>query len=121
MGGLELHDGTLTVTEIGTAGHSGEFAFLSACQTATGSTTLPDEAISLAAAMHYTGYRHVIGTLWSVYARAAALVADDIYTELTLGGTPTAERAANALHTAILRLRDSQPPSWWTPFIHIGP
>jgi CHAT domain len=43
-----------------------DLAFLSACQTAAGSVRLLDEAIHLAAAMQFVGYRHVIATLWTI-------------------------------------------------------
>jgi hypothetical protein len=122
-GGLLLADGILTIADIGAARYGGEFAFLSACQTATGGAALPDEAISLAAALHYTGYRHVIATLWSVYDRAAADIARDVYADLTLDGMLAPGRAAYALHAAVRRLRHGRrlAPSRWTPFIHTGP
>jgi hypothetical protein len=37
-----------------------------ACQTATGSVRHLDEAIHLAAAMQFLGYRHVIATMWTI-------------------------------------------------------
>ena len=52
-----------------------EFAFLGACETAVGGSRLPEEAINLAAGMQFAGYRHVIGTLWSVADTATARVA----------------------------------------------
>ena len=55
--GLALTDGVLRLTDIVDGQHTGEFAFLSACKTATGGVSLPDEAITLAAALHYTGLR----------------------------------------------------------------
>jgi hypothetical protein len=123
QGQLLLHDQPLTITDIGAAQHDGEFAFLSACMTATGGLTLPDEAITLAAAMHYTGYRHVIGTLWSVYDDTAADVAQAVYADLTSTGDFAPGRAAHALHKAIKGLRDSGtvPLHAWTPFTHTGP
>ena len=82
----------------------------------------PDEAVTLAAALHYTGYRHVIGTLWSIHDKTAAEVADAVYTDLTSTGTFEPSRAASALHTAIRRLRDAgKPLSRWMPFTHTGP
>lgn len=123
QGGLLLHDRSLTVTDIGAGHHHGEFAFLSACMTAAGGLTLHDEAITLAAAMHYTGYRHVIGTMWSVYDDTAAEVAEAVYADLTSSGDFAPGRAAHALHKAIKELRDSgkAPLYAWAPFAHIGP
>ncbi|MFF3095507.1 CHAT domain-containing protein [Streptomyces cyaneofuscatus] len=122
-GGLLLSDRTLTVEDVSATRNQGEFAFLSACKTATGGLTLTDEVITLAAALHYTGYRHVIGTLWSVYDRSAAAVAAAVYTELTSGGRFSPVRSAYALHAAAMWLRDTDPsrPSTWMPFVHIGP
>jgi hypothetical protein len=123
QGGLLLHDRTLSIADISAGHYRGELAFLSACMTATGGLDLADEAITLAAALHYTGYRHVIGTLWSVYDSTAADVAEAVYTGLTATGQFEPARSANALHDAVRYLRDTKhlPPSAWTPFTHTGP
>ncbi|MDQ0710647.1 hypothetical protein QFZ55_000099 [Streptomyces luteogriseus] len=121
---LSLHDGdALRVTDIGAQRHRGEFTFLSACQTATGGVRLPDETITLAAALHHTGYRQVVGTLWSVYDDIAADVAAQVYRDLTSTGRFEPGSAARALHTAVRRLRDEQraAPGDWAPFTHTGP
>jgi CHAT domain-containing protein len=49
-------------------------AFLSACKTATGGLLATDEAITLMSGLTYTGWRHVIGTLWTVADETAARV-----------------------------------------------
>jgi CHAT domain-containing protein len=121
-GGVLLYDRRLTIADISEGQYHADFTFLSACKTATGGITLPDEAITLAAALHYTGYRHVIDTLWSIHDKTAADVARAVYTDLTSGGTFEPSRAARALHTAIRGLRDAgKPLSQWMPFIHTGP
>jgi tetratricopeptide (TPR) repeat protein len=122
-GGLALSDGTLTVTGLSAQGHAGEFAFLAACQTATGGAALPDETISLATAIHYAGYRHVVATLWSAYDFALAEVTRMVYDDLAASGCLSPARSAEALHSAVRRLRDTdrERSSWWAPFIHIGP
>ncbi|MFC4049872.1 CHAT domain-containing protein [Actinomadura syzygii] len=121
-GGLIVHDGRITVAELGSGSRDGEFAFLSACKTATGGVALPNEAMSLAAALRYSGYRHVLATLWSVYDTVAARIAADVYTELLASGRFRPETAATALDRAVRRLRERDPrPSAWTPFAHFGP
>ncbi|MGW6932931.1 CHAT domain-containing protein [Lentzea sp. NPDC054927] len=122
-GGLVLQDGTLTVTDVVATEHHGEFAFLSACKTAVGGTALADEAITLAAALHYTGYRHVIGTMWSVYDKTAGEVADVVYRNLTATGAFAVDRSAQALHDAVSEVRRAGDGrlSTWTPFTHTGP
>ncbi|XVU20762.1 CHAT domain-containing protein [Actinoplanes sp. CA-054009] len=122
-GGLLLHDGLLSITDITARRYRGDFAFLSACKTATGGIDLPDEAITLAAALHYTGYTHVIATLWSVWDAGAADVSQSVYEGMVDGGGLHPERSARALHNAVVDLRSRHPrrPGVWTPFIHIGP
>jgi len=72
-----------------------EFAGLSACKTATGGAELLDEAITLAAALHYTGYRHVIGTLWSVHdSPGTADLFATIYRDMAVNGRVRPERSA---------------------------
>jgi len=124
--GLILHDGVLTVTDIAKAsrnrfGHA-EFAFLSACKTAVSGLILPDEGINLTAAMQYAGYRQVIGTLWSVWDNSAAEITERVYARLIKGGQFEPSIAAEALHDAVLQLRDLTPnaPSIWASFIHVG-
>ncbi|MEU6730061.1 CHAT domain-containing protein [Nonomuraea wenchangensis] len=116
---LALHDADLTVLDLTTVGvEGGDLAFLSACETAQGDTALTDEAIHLAAAFHLIGYRHVIGTLWSLNDASAAEVAKDVYEELTRN---SATEPAVALHRAVTRLRaQSRSPMIWAPFVHIG-
>jgi len=120
--GLELSDGTLTITRLSGARYSGELAFLSACRTAAGGVDLPDEVITLAAALNYTGYRHVVATLWSVDPAVAADVATAVYAELITGGGFHPDGSAAALHHAVRTLRDGgRPLDEWLPFTHTGP
>ena len=122
-GGLLVQDGTLAVTDLSSQQYSGDFAYLSGCKTAVGGVHLPDEAITLAAALRYTGYRHVIATLWSIWDREAAQVAEEVYRDVAPGGVLDADRTAEALHHAVRRLRAKHlhRPSVWTPFAHTGP
>lgn len=122
-GGVLVQDGPLTVTDLSAQQYRGEFAYLSGCKTAVGGVNLPDEAITLAAALHYTGFRHVIATLWSVWDRDAARVARAVYQAVAPGGVLHADGAARALHHAVRDLRAARPgrPSAWTPFTHTGP
>jgi CHAT domain len=124
QGGFALHDGMLAVTDIAEQQYQAEFAGLFACQTATGGTGLLDEAIKLAAALHYTGYRHVIGTFWSVSDSAPTIeLIGNVYRHVTVDGSFRPDRSARALHQATRSLRDSYPdhPSVWTSFAHTGP
>jgi CHAT domain-containing protein len=62
-----LNDGTLTVTDLmQTKTPRAFFAFLSACESAAATDDLLDETVHLAAAMLFTGFRSVVGTMWLV-------------------------------------------------------
>jgi CHAT domain-containing protein len=123
-GGVLLADGILTIAEIGGGRNDqGEFACLSACKTAIGGVSALDEAITLVAALQHAGWRHVIGTLWSVWDTAAVDVTASLYPLLVSNGTFRPDKAAPALHHAVRELRDRTPsqPSMWAPFLHAGP
>jgi CHAT domain-containing protein len=103
---------------------SADLAFLSACQTATGSTKLQDEAVHLTAGMLLAGYRGVIGTMWSIMDNDAPQVARDVYAHLLERSPPDPTRAAEALHLAVRKLQE-QPGGkksflHWVPFVHFG-
>jgi CHAT domain-containing protein len=120
--GLLLADGRLTVAGIISKKLTGEFVFLCACMTAASSSTMLNETITLASALHYAGYRHVIATLWSVLDNVSADLAMAVYDALTATGSFRPMVAATALCAAVLELRTEYPnqPSVWAPFVHIG-
>jgi CHAT domain-containing protein len=63
-----LRDGDLRVRDLMQLDlqHS-VLAFLSACETARGDNTQPDQAVHLAASMLFCGFRSVIATMWCVH------------------------------------------------------
>ncbi|KAK0502223.1 CHAT domain-containing protein [Armillaria luteobubalina] len=102
-----------------------DFAYLSACQTATGDESLSEESVHLAAGMLMAGYQSVIATLWSIRDVDAPLVAEEVYSRLFEDGEPDSEKAAIALHHAVQSLRkrvEDESDSFvrWVPFIHVG-
>lgn len=122
--GLFLHDDVLHLSDIikNPLPHA-DFAFLSACQTATGDQKYPDEAIHLAAGMLLAGYDSVIATMWSIQDNDAPRVANDVYHYLLKDEKPKSMHAAKALHIAIQKLqKQHQGGSFisWVPFIHVG-
>jgi CHAT domain-containing protein len=121
-----MHDDQLlTLSHIAKASieMTAEFAFLSACQSATGSKLLPDEVVHLAAGFQFVGFRGVIGTLWSVGDEDALHIAEQIYSQLFKDGVrAAASDAALALNQAVRYLRDEQqiPFVRLIPFVHFG-
>ncbi|MFD9193625.1 CHAT domain-containing protein [Streptomyces phaeochromogenes] len=122
-GGVLLNDGLLTVAELAADHRPRVFAFLSACKTGLGGIVLPDEAMALSAALHFTGFRHVIAALWSIEDTAAAEVTETMYQSLFADGTFAVNDAALALHHAVrgLRARSPEQPSSWMAHTHTGP
>jgi CHAT domain-containing protein len=120
--GLLLHDGNLKLSNLvrESLPHA-EFAFLSACQTATGDEAIAEESAHLAGGMLLAGYRGVIATMWSINDGDAPQVAEDVYKRMLKDGKPNRMEAARGLHEAVKRLRESGAGFLsWVPFIHVG-
>ncbi|KAJ7625756.1 CHAT domain-containing protein, partial [Roridomyces roridus] len=79
-----------------------DFAFLSACQTATGDEKLQEESVHLAAGMLLAGYRGVIATMWTIMDQDAPQVTKDT-------SPPDPTKAAEALHFAVQKLLERYP------------
>jgi tetratricopeptide (TPR) repeat protein len=123
-GALHLAGGDLSVLRLAAHELDGaDLAYLSACRTAGGAPALADETINLAAAFQLAGYRHVIGTQWSIADSDAAVVAESVYRRLTTTGRPDSTDAAAALSeaTGLLRARYPDRPDRWAGYIHLGP
>lgn len=118
-----LYDGGLTLRDFLTAhpGFSG-LAFLSACETAAFSLTAPNEVLHLSAAVQFCGFANVIGTQWPVKDVFASKLADVFYRELFCeGNSVTLASSAEALHSSLMKLKDSGVPvEDLITFIHIG-
>ncbi len=114
----------LTVADITALNLTTDLAYLSACDTGVTAPRLADESLHITGAFHLAGYRHVIGTLWSVDDLAAAEIAADFYAHLTTQGTtpPQPDRSAHALHHASRDLRARYPstPTYWAAHTHTG-
>jgi hypothetical protein len=122
-GGLLLRDGMLTIADITIQRSRGDFAGLSACKTAVGGVSLLDETITLAAALHYTGFRHVVAAQWSVDDATSAIVFNAFYKKLAADERLLIEDSAVALHEVVRAVRDTArgKPRFWAPFTHTGP
>lgn len=121
--GLVLPHDTVTVLDIAARSWRADFAGLAACKTAVGGVKLLDESISLAAALHYTGYQHVVGTLWSVLDTVTTELFTELYSAMYTTGDLDASLSPAALHQAVRALRNDHRtrPRLWAPFIHVGP
>ncbi|KAG2355830.1 CHAT domain-containing protein [Suillus spraguei] len=107
-----MRDGPLMIKDIILSNwHNPEFAFLSACHTTVGDEKSLDESIHLAAAMQFSGFRSVIGSMWSVDDEIARQVVSAFYEKLIDdSGRLDCTRAAVALHRAVKKLRRNNVP-----------
>ncbi|KAG1747924.1 CHAT domain-containing protein [Suillus paluster] len=118
-----MRDGLLTIKDIVRSDWQNlQFAFLSACHTTVGDKKSPDESIHLAAAMQFSGFHSVIGSMWSVDNEVARQMASAFYLHLIDGsGRLDCTWAAVALHKAVKTLRCNKiPPEQQIVFFHIG-
>jgi hypothetical protein len=118
---LLLHDGPLAIQEIAAIhAEQAELAYLSACETFSGGSTAPDEAITLASAVQLAGYRHVIGAQWPIADGIAPEMARRVYAGIREGGV---RDTGMAVHDAVRALRRNWPdaPAIWAPYVHVGP
>ncbi|TEB19782.1 hypothetical protein FA13DRAFT_1820698 [Coprinellus micaceus] len=127
-----FHNGTLDLASILRKNlKNADLAFLSACQTSTGDSKLPDEAVHLAAGMLAAGYRRVVGTMWSIGDKTAQEISTSFYDwlfdhrDLGSGSRFDGTLSAYALHHSIQKLRDDLGDTddailAWAPFVHWG-
>jgi CHAT domain-containing protein len=118
-----MRDGPLMIKDIIRSNwQNPEFAFLSACHTTVGDENSPDESIHLAAAMQFSGFRSVIGSMWSVDDDVAQQVVSTFYDKLVDdSGRLDCRQAAMALHKAVKKLRRKNVAlEQQIVFVHIG-
>lgn len=105
-----------------------DLAFLAACDSATsgGTSNTPDEALHLAAAVQFGGFRSVIGTLWPIDDRDGRKVAQAFYN--IMFEKDDSRQSADVLRQVILKMKNRKGP-WrgdtpkvdrWAGYIHIG-
>ena len=103
-----------------------EFAFLAACHTAELTDESPaDEALHLAAAVQYCGFRSVVGTMWAMADTDGRDLAENFYKSVFSGGKRGVyhyERTAEALRDAVVILRRKKRMSLerWVNYVHYG-
>ena len=116
-----LGDGKLTLMRIIQERYTNsEFAFLSACHTALGDESTPDEVLHLAAGMQFAGFNGVIGTLWKVDDSVAHQVVTRFYKEMFTHPETGFECAATALNKVVVETAEEVSLEKRIVFVHIG-
>jgi CHAT domain-containing protein len=105
---------------------SAEFAFLAACHTAElTEESIADEGLHLSAAVQYSGFRSVVGTMWAMADIDGKFLAKNFYDSLfseRWEDVPYYERTAEALRDAVKELRKKKRVTTerWVNFVHYG-
>ena len=103
-----------------------DFAFLSACHTAEiTEDSIADEGLHLAAAVQYSGFRSVVGTMWAMADTDGPVIAESFYKSVfseKWQGVPYYERTAEALRDAVRNLRRKRKMALerWVNYVHYG-
>ncbi|KIJ58219.1 hypothetical protein HYDPIDRAFT_103094, partial [Hydnomerulius pinastri MD-312] len=118
-----MRDGPLTLLDI--LRHkfvNSDLAFLSACHTAVGDRSTPDEVIHLAAGMQFAGFKSVIGTMWKVSDELAQHVVKRFYEQMFKVKQPSYKYAAVCLNNAVIEVGKAGlvPLEQRIVFMHIG-
>ncbi|EJD02292.1 uncharacterized protein FOMMEDRAFT_157509 [Fomitiporia mediterranea MF3/22] len=123
---FNLSGGGLTMLDIiQTSLPNAEFAFLSACHTAEQSHNgAHDEVLHLAAAMQFSGFRSVIGSMWELLDTDGPTFAKAVYEYINVCEEEEVKykRAAGGLRKAALELkaREGIQTERWVNLVHIG-
>ena len=133
---LKISGGGLKLLDIARADlPSAEFAFLSACHTAEqGPSYAPDEALHLAAAMQFFGFKSVVGTMLQLLDRDGPFLSGKVYAYLKYDvakGEVGFKKPAAAVRAAALKTRErvneevtGDPANTmterWVNLVHIG-
>ena len=125
-----FNGGYLTLLDFVRSRHpAGEFALLPGSHTAElTEESIPDEALHLSAAVQYSGYRSVIGTLWGMGDSDSVDDGQDLARAVLLsmfsgngGEGPYYERSARALRDAVQQMRrNGVPLVRWVNYVHYG-
>ena len=125
---FKLHEGAhLTLLDIVRSRLStAEFAFLSAGHTAEiTKESIADEGLHLAAAVQFSGFRSVVGTMWAMADIDGPVLAKNFYRLVFSDkwqGMPYYERTAEALRDAVRDLRRMRKMTLerWVNYVHYG-
>jgi hypothetical protein len=138
--GFELSDGRLNLSHLmGLHIPHGQLAYLSACESAAVDANQPDEAVNIATAMLYVGFKSVIATLWYVASEHSFVdtdsdvlgrsmndvdgpfVAKRVYSNIFEDGRLDLAAVPYALDDAVTALRKSGvSASRWATYVHVG-
>ena len=98
-----------------------ELALLSSCHSSAGDPSSPDRTIHLAAALHFCGFRSVVGSLWAM--EDGPMISKGFYKYIFRKPENKADfrDSAESLDLAVREMRGQGVPlEHWIRFVHIG-
>ncbi len=121
--GFQLSDGRFTLRDLaGCNADHGKLAMLLTCESATGDTQSPDEALHVAGAAHQAGFPDVIAATLPVRDASSLPVVSAVYRMLDESADLVFESVPAALDVAVQALRldpETGPdPLSWVPYAH---
>jgi CHAT domain-containing protein len=113
---IRLADSYLSLYDLYRTNLPAELLTLSGCVTGLNLVDEGDELIGLTRGLLYAGAQSLLLSLWDVDDRSTSRFMREFYGDLAKGS-----RKADALRTAMLRLREQYShPYYWAPFKLIG-
>ena len=105
-----------------------EFAFLSACHSAEITEgSILNKGLHLAAALQYSGFWSVVGTMWAMVDKDRPTLTESIYQSVFSDkwqGVPCYKRTAEALQDSVRSLREKKKKEMtlerWVNYVHYG-
>ncbi|KAG9029926.1 hypothetical protein FRB95_004722 [Tulasnella sp. JGI-2019a] len=121
---LRKADAPLTLLDIIQNGlPRAELAVLSACHSASGDISAPNEAVNLAAGVMFAGFRSAVGTMWAMHDEDGPVIAEHFYKYMFRNGLEAVDcrDAAKAMVMGVRELRRRKVPlARWINFVHYG-
>ncbi|CAN5338857.1 hypothetical protein BH10PSE13_BH10PSE13_19190 [soil metagenome] len=112
-------DGILTALEAVSLDLRGtKLVVLSACETALGEIASGEGVYGLAQALHQSGARTVLATLWPVSDDATSAFMQQFYTNIAAGDDP--QQALHKTQLAFMQSSQWHDPIFWGPFVLTG-
>jgi CHAT domain len=99
-----------------------QLAYLSACKSAVNKDMrLREEGLHLSGALQMAGVPNTVATWWEISDVVSVTVAANFYENLVRKNSLDINKAAEALHTVTLGLRNKLDVLLWGAYVHFGP
>ncbi|KAG8882735.1 hypothetical protein FRB98_003504 [Tulasnella sp. 332] len=123
MNGLKEASCITLLDNITTGLPKAELSVLSACHSAAGDESTPDEEIHLIAGMLFISFKSVVGTMWAIADKDGPVIAEEFY-KYIFRNRPEATYCKNAADGSAKAIRAPRRRQVslerWINFVHYG-